>query len=113
MKRTKIAGCLGAIAMSLSSSAWSLTGNDIMKWLPEYENQHSVSFNSGVYIGYVSGVADATRDIIYCPKGSTTNGQNGAVVAKWLRKNPERWGEDATTLIMSALRDSYPKCKSS
>ncbi|MNO20185.1 hypothetical protein D3C76_99340 [compost metagenome] len=107
----KIAACIGALAISASQSAWSFTGNDLIKWLPDYENDNIATWNGGLYLGYVAGVADTTMGIVFCPIGNVTNGQNGAVVAKWLKKNPERWSEEASSLIISALRSSYPKCK--
>jgi len=107
----KISVCVSALAIFASQAACAFTGNDLIKWLHEYENDRISTFSGGLYLGYVAGIADTTNGLAFCPNGDVTNGQNAAVVAKWLRKNPERWTEEASMLILTALQASYPSCK--
>ncbi|WP_442108230.1 Rap1a/Tai family immunity protein [Pseudomonas sp. NUPR-001] len=105
----KIVLATAAVAALITGQAWSATGNDLMQWLPEYESD-TASWASGMYLGFVSGVASATNGVLYCsPKA--TNGQNAAIVAKFLKNNPERWTEDAAMLTAEALQKAHPKCK--
>lgn len=108
MDQMKNIALVGALLMS--GQAWSATGNDLMSWVPDYE-KGLANWNTGIYLGFVSGISNLTNGVIYCAPNST-NGQSAAIVAKFLRNNPERWGEDASSLVVEALRKGYPKCKS-
>ncbi|WP_143524249.1 Rap1a/Tai family immunity protein [Pseudomonas sp. 382] len=107
----KIAACAGLSIAALSQPAWSITGNDLIGWIPDYERATKSTFNSGMFLGYTAGVAEATVGVLFCPPPEVTNGQNAAIVAKWLRQNPERWAEPASNLVITALQKAYPKCK--
>ena len=99
-----------AVAVLLTSGqAWSATGNDLMSWVPYYE-QNAARWESGMFLGYVSGASNMLNGVIYCAPNAT-NGQNAAIVVKFLKNNPERWGEDAGTLVFDALSKAHPKCK--
>ena len=91
-----------------SGQAWSATGNDLINWLPEYE-KGVANWDTGMYLGFVSGIFNVTNGVLFCaPKA--TNGQSAAIVGKFLKNNPERWGEDASYLVVDALQKAYPKC---
>lgn len=96
-------------ALSVPGMSWATTGNDLVKWIPDYE-ANSGTFGGGVFIGYVAGIADFGRGILFCPVGEVTNGQNGAIVVKYLRNNPEKWNYSGSNLVVAALRQAYPKC---
>lgn len=99
-----------AAMLLISGHAWSASGNDLMAWVPSYERE-SMTWEAGMLLGYVSGASSMLNGIVFCaPKA--TNGQNTAIVIKFLRNNPERWGEDATRLVYDALTRVHPKCKS-
>lgn len=105
----KIKWTAGAAALLACSEAWSATGNDLMSWVPSYERD-AMNWESGILMGYVSGASNMLNGVVFCaPKA--TNGQNTAIVIKFLKNNPERWGEDAGTLVYDALRKAHPKCK--
>lgn len=105
----KIKWTAAVAVLFASSQAWSATGNDLMAWVPSYEHE-SMTWEAGMLLGYVSGSSSMLNGIVFCaPKA--TNGQNTAIVIKFLRNNPERWGEDATTLVYDALTRVHPKCK--
>ncbi|MCS3839413.1 hypothetical protein HNR03_004024 [Pseudomonas sp. JAI111] len=92
--------------LATSGNANAFSGNDLIKWLPEYEQ--GTSLNSGMYLGYVSGVADIGNNILFCAKSTVTRGQLAAIVGKYLRNNPESWQEEASTLVTAALEKAFP-----
>jgi hypothetical protein len=107
MKTIKIT--LAILGASLSGYAWSATGNDLMQWGANGPN--GSGFIDGIYMGYISGVADVSNGILFCAPFGVTNGQNVAVVTKFLKANPEKWTEQAASLIVQALSSAYPACK--
>lgn len=101
---------IAAVAVLFASGqAWSATGNDLMQWGANGPN--GSGFIDGVYMGYISGVADTSNGILFCAPIGVTNGQNVAVVTKFLKANPEKWTEQAASLIVQALSKAYPACK--
>ncbi|WP_110995407.1 Rap1a/Tai family immunity protein [Pseudomonas sichuanensis] len=103
-----------AVAVAWASSALTgvvhaATGNDLISWVPAYERDVT-NWESGMFLGFVSGISNVANGIAFCAPTST-NGQSAAIVAKFLKNNPERWGEDAAALTLEALRKGYPKCK--
>lgn len=107
MKKITWTAAVGLILAS--TNAWSATGNDLMAWLPDYE-RNSLSWEGGMYLGYVAGISNVINGVVFCAP-TVTNGQSAAVVAKFLRNNPERWGEDAASLVVESLRKAFPKYK--
>lgn len=95
----------------LSVPAWATTGNDLMSWLPDYEKSEA-SWGGGMFLGYVSGASEVGDGVLYCSPNSATLGQTAAIVAKYLRNNPENWNLSATSLIIGALKAAYPPCPS-
>ena len=89
------------------------TGNRFVNQWQEYKNpdaeRPSSSFAAGIYIGYVSGIADAGQIIGWFsyPNG-TTNGQLCAVVGKWIDDHPERWTDSPLVIVTTALRKAFP-----
>lgn len=96
-------------ALVASGHAWSATGNDLIEW--GKDNPKGSRFIDGVYMGYISGIADFSNGILFCAPNGATNGQNVAIVTKFLKNNPERWTEQAATLVVAALSAAYPSCK--
>lgn len=103
-KKSILALLVAGLAASGNASAF--TGNDLIKWLPEYEKGTTLA--SGMYLGYVSGVADIGNNILFCTKAKVTRGQVAAIVGKYLRNNPESWQEEASTLVTLALEQAFP-----
>lgn len=107
MKRIAITvACASALACG---SAYSATGNDLISWSSSYERDIA-NWESGMFLGFTSGISSVANGIAFCAPDAT-NGQSAAIVAKFLKNNPERWGESATVLTLEALRKGYPKCK--
>ena len=97
---------------TFSSNSWAgfISGNHLHGWLLEKENSIGSKFNSGLFSGYVSGVVDMGDGILFCTASGVTVGQYGAVVAKYINNNPEKWNISAHLLVVSALEEAFP-CK--
>ena len=65
----------------------------------------TTSFPPGVFTGYVTGVASATSDSLWCPQDRV---EYLDAVREYLEAHPERWSEPALPLILDALRYSFP-----
>jgi hypothetical protein len=89
------------------------TGNQLVSRMQEYEKNDkeegsSSYFNSGLFVGFVDGVHDATHSKYSLHRGVTV-GQLCAVVSKYLKEHPERWSEPASLLVIDALEKAFPK----
>ena len=88
------------------------TGNQIMKEVSQWERYSKGELPDDqsappYFQGYVAGVMDAGARSITTPQGVTLD-QACAIVAKFLRDNPQRLHEPAADLIRDALRKAYP-----
>ena len=66
------------------------------------------AYVTGLYMGYVEGVADIMDGTIICLSGETTVGQVTAIVTKFLKDNPEKWKLPANYIIGYALTPVFP-----
>ena len=89
-------------------------GNYLAKDMFEQEksdNDNSKNmFSVGNYSGYITGVADTTAGIIWCPLSNVTIGQITKIVSKYLTNNPEKLHLSADYLVEEALKSAFP-CK--
>ena len=105
----------GLVCAAMNAQAGFFDGNSLVKDMQEwekYERKDPLANNlvSGVFMGYVAGVADAYDEIIVCPPDSSNVRQLSGVVAAFLNANPARWAEPADVLVKDALTQSFP-CK--
>ena len=88
------------------------SGHILVDNMRAYEKTSIDDFNereqASLYMGYVSGVFDATSHYINIPK-NITHGQAWDIVTKFLNKHPERLNEPAAKLIVEALLEAFPK----
>lgn len=108
-----VAAVLLCAAMNVQAGFFD--GNSLAKDMQEwekYERKDPLANNlvSGVFMGYVAGVADAYDEIIVCPPENSTVRQLSGVVAAFLKANQARWTEPADALVKDALTQSFP-CK--
>lgn len=101
---------LSMFATSASSWAAFFDGNELHGWLLENEKPNGSAFKSGLFRGYVAGVVDLGDELLFCTGPGVTAGQYAAVVAKYLKNNPEKWNKSADSLVVEALREAFP-CK--
>ena len=76
----------------------------------DHENINSIT---GFYDGYISGVADSTVNVNWCPPYDFKRSQLLGVIVKYYKDNPSYSEEvfaPAKELILYALEDAYP-CK--
>lgn len=99
---------LASLLTPVVAQAW--TGNDLVRWEADY-SRSTPGWDGGMYLGYIAGIAEFGNTILYCAPEGVTNGQNAAVVTKFLKNNPERWTENSGRLVIAALQASYPPCK--
>lgn len=59
-------------------------------------------------VGYVLGVSDTLSGISVCPDNNVTGSQEIAIVAKYLRENPEQWNRAGADVVGAALRAAMP-----
>lgn len=100
------------ILWTFTNNSWAgfISGNELHSWQLEKENPNGSKFNSGLFSGYVSGVVDMGDNILFCTSAGVTAGQYGAIVAKYINNNPEKWNINAHYLVVSALEEAFP-CK--
>lgn len=95
-----------------AGGAYFYDGNKLVQHMKEWEKgeEHDKDgsfFQSGTYLGYVIGVFDAST-YLFGPTVNVTAGQICAIVAKYLKANPEKWNEPASDLIIKALKEAFP-----
>jgi len=75
----------------------------------EISSKDTSYYEVGNYAGFIYGVYDAYElNDLTCPGDGVTKGQVLAVVAKFLKANPERWNEPAFYLVKDALKGAFP-----
>lgn len=99
--------------LSGTANADFLNGNKLKELMIEaraMDNNASnaSSYKSAFYSGYVTGVADASFDVRWCPRPTITVGQIKNVVAKFLDDNPAELDKSAESLITAALSQAFP-----
>ena len=62
------------------------------------------------YSGYVIGVFDMAESVLGVPDGVTQQ-QVLAIVAKYLKRNPEQWNQRAAIVVLRALKTAFPRKK--
>ena len=103
-----------AIMLFTECSYAVTTGNDLAKWMVEYEksdNDNTINmYEAGQYGGYLKGIADTTNSLSWCNPGNVTTGQMFKIVSKYLHNNPEKLHLYADDLVKQALKEAFP-CK--
>ncbi len=82
--------------------------SDAAERLEEGNSRNMDAYFTGLYMGYVEGVADIMDGTIICLPGETTIGQIIAIVTKFLKNNPEKWKMPANYIIGYALTPVFP-----
>ena len=92
------------------------SGNRLVELMREYDKfevkDPNTSYDDvGAYQGYINGVSDTLAALnLVCVSMSVTGGQEAAIVSKYLKLNPEQWGNSAASLVFTALVNAFP-CK--
>lgn len=95
---------LATILLCISSDSFASpffeTGNSLVPFMRENEKGMAkdpsvIWVDAFYYIGFVTGVYDATSSL-YDPPEKITISQILAIVAKYLKENPEKWNQPAS-----------------
>ena len=114
MKRLLAGVCLALLATNSWATGVFYVGNDLVKPMREWEaaNEKSAAadYSSAArFTGYVTGVYDSISSFdLVCGTTQVTTAQVTAIVAKFLKQNPERWNEPAVGLVAEALAKAFP-----
>lgn len=65
-------------------------------------------FEAGLFIGYVTGVADYTEGTLHCMPRGVTVGQTGAMVIRFMRARPDLMHNDADVIVAATLGAAFP-----
>ena len=114
----KVAIVIGFILLMVSSAnAQFVSGNKLASKWRAYQRYdtgvgRNLDYGEGNYfMGYITGVYDATYWLYNSPDGITV-GQMCSIVGKYLDEHPEEWNEPAWVLVRLALLEAFPKSKS-
>ena len=118
MKGKEICLCLLVIVFltGVPGSGYSegISGNQLVENMRKFEKLDKDSSDplqvlmGAHYIGYVGGVTDVLRSFGLIRAEKATHGQLCAVVAKYLKANPEKWHAPAVYLVLMALQEAFP-----
>jgi hypothetical protein len=103
----------GAVAMTETGRLIYFNGTIIAERMKAYEKDASNMndqdfYNNGVFTGYVVGVIDANRLNPKHPVGGAKVNELCAIVAKYLKNNPEKWHLSGAVLVAEAINDAFP-----
>jgi hypothetical protein len=114
-KRLSLVMALAAMVLctALDSSAQLIDGHKLVADMQEFEKAERKDPDTNCqqaffYVGYVTGVYDASDDFYPYP-GKPTIKEICSLVAKYLKDNPGKWGRPADLLIIEALQKAFPK----
>lgn len=89
-----------------------LSGDSLLNSIKDNDHENIQSIDK-FFAGYISGVADATSDGVWCPPQNIKGRQLQKIITKYYEsfpKEPEGVSDSAKDLILEALTDAYP-CK--
>lgn len=99
--------------LSISAAyAGEVDGKSLLNSIKSNDHENVKSIDE-FFNGYISGVADTTININWCPPHSLKGSQLQKIVGKYYRSHSERPSDEtasAKNLILEALTDAYP-CK--
>lgn len=87
------------------------SGNELYQDYQSFKGiTEKMPFDSGYYLGYVTGAVDMGNNILFCLPSGVTVGQLADLVGRYLADHPERRHASGAWLITEALSEHYP-CK--
>ena len=105
---------LAVLFLPLGSHAQ--TGNELQAGIQGWETLQRGAIpnvSNAIALGRLTGLVRATsvyspRLNTACPPAAYTAKEGTAVTVKWLKDNPEKWGEDDVQLVSHAFKDTWP-----
>jgi hypothetical protein len=104
---------IGSVAMTETGRLTYYDGRNIVERMKAYEKDASNMgdkdfYNHGVFTGYVVGVIDANRLNPKHPVAGAKVNELCAIVAKYLKNNPEKWDLSGAVLVAEAINEAFP-----
>ena len=106
--------CVTVSAHEAQARTFFITGNELVGWMKGYDIQKRGDCRevecrayATSFLVYVVGVFDASFFDQPMP-GGVTRDKLAEVVSKYLKENPKRWGNPASTLVIDALTKAFP-----
>jgi hypothetical protein len=99
--------------LSVQQSMAGLSGMDLKKKADALERVNTGKFTdsdgveAGFFIGFVYGVAQAYNGALICIPEATQAEQVVAIVAKFIKNNPEKWNKAANYIVLEALSPTF------
>jgi hypothetical protein len=66
--------------------------------------------NSGMCMGYITGVVDSYNNFVFCIPTGVTIGQMKDILKKYMDENPAKLHESAVDIVASAMKKDF-SCK--
>lgn len=85
------------------------TGNDLVEDMRGYESEgrsETQRLQAISFLSYIKGVLD---EVEAEPHRGVSGGQAAAIVAKYLKENPERWDKRGAVLVIEAMSEAAKK----
>jgi hypothetical protein len=109
---------VAALMMAQSAMAGWYTGFELNSFAESYEKFTNGTsdtgvdrFSAGIFHGYAMGVTSALEaQGLICLPSQMKAGQIAAIVAKYLKNNPETWNQAGETIIFTSISRTFP-CK--
>ena len=106
--------CVTVSAHEAQARTVFVTGTELAGWMGGYDIQKrgdcrevECRGSAVLFLMYVVGVCDASF-YDYPMPGGVTRDQLAEVVSKYLKENPEKWGNPAFILVINALEKAFP-----
>jgi hypothetical protein len=101
---------------SSNSNAHFYNGNELVEFMRGYEAAERKDADANYqraarFSSYVIGVFDTGEGIFFDAPANVNVAQICAIVAKYLKDNPEKWNLAAVHLVIEALEKAFPKKK--
>jgi hypothetical protein len=101
------------LCFSWDAKAQLIDGNKLIVFMHEYEKADKKDpaadyQQAQFFIGYVTGVYDASDDVYFYPAKPTIE-QICLIVSKHLKEHPDKLNGPVDVLIIDALRKAFPK----
>jgi hypothetical protein len=114
MKNFKLFICIILTVILANSLAYAdqVDGSSLLNSIKNNDHEN-IKLIDEFFDGYISGVADATVDVIWCPSHNLKGNQLQKIITKYYKAFPKDSSElssSAKDLVLDALIDAYP-CK--
>ena len=90
------------------SSARMFSGQHLNEWITSHETENGSKFESGLLLGYVSGIVDLGDGHLFCLPSGVNGRQYIAVVIKYHKEHPELWNRSGDLIVTNALKGAFP-----